>query len=259
MAAPKSRGQLPHLPYPEMNVTRTINAHRASAGGTGLLTELVAWWDLNETSGSLASDAHGSNDGTVTGATINVAGKIDKCYSFDGSADSVDVGSWFDLSNDDFSISLWVNINSITTNKYAAMGFSQSGNVGEPYWLFMHRADKGGWTLQSDVGLNALATWPTISTGASAGTWDHLVLVRNRTAGSLSIWRNGTEYKDSSFNPTFDADHDLGTLHIGNWYSGGNLSFAGKIDEVGIFSKALTADEVSDLYNSGAGITYGDL
>ena len=33
MAAPKSRGQLPHLPYPKMNVTRTINAHRAAAGG----------------------------------------------------------------------------------------------------------------------------------------------------------------------------------------------------------------------------------
>jgi len=29
----KSRAQLPHLPYPKMNVTRTINAHRAAAGG----------------------------------------------------------------------------------------------------------------------------------------------------------------------------------------------------------------------------------
>ena len=254
----KSRAQLPHLPYPKMNVTRTINAHRAAAGG-GLLESLVAYYALNETSGAIASDAHGDNDGTVTGATINVTGKIDKCYSFDGSNDSVDLGTWFDLSNDDFSISLWANINSTAANKYVAMGFSQSGNVGEPYWLFMHRADKGGWTLQTDVGAVALATWPSISTGASASTWDHLVLVRNRTAGSLSIWRNGTEYDDSSYDPTFESDHSSGTLHIGNWYSGGNLSFAGKIDEVGIFSKALTGSEISDLYNAGSGITYGDL
>lgn len=234
-----------------------INPYRHAGGGAtnGLLTGLVSYWKLDETTGTTAYDAHGSNDGTITGATINQTGIIDKCYDFDGSGDYVDLGDWFDGSNSDFSVSCWVELNDTSSTSYVAVGFDQASII-EPYWMLLHRSDEGGWTWQTDVGFPDGATRPSITTGAST-SFEHIVLVRDATSGSISIWRNGTEYKDASYNPTFQADHILGRMYIGRLSYGTNL-MNGKIDEVGLWTRVLTSDEVSDLYNSGSGLAYGD-
>lgn len=54
-----------------------------------------AWWRLEETSGSTASDEESTHDGTVTGADLNVSGAsgTGSAASFDGSNDSIDVGT----------------------------------------------------------------------------------------------------------------------------------------------------------------------
>ena len=50
-------------------------------------TSLVAAYNCNETSGSTCNDAYSTNDMTISGATVNQTGKIDKCYNYDGSND----------------------------------------------------------------------------------------------------------------------------------------------------------------------------
>jgi hypothetical protein len=49
-----------------------------------LTDNLVAYYKLDETSGSTAVDVIAANNGTITGATVNQAGKIGTAYSFDG-------------------------------------------------------------------------------------------------------------------------------------------------------------------------------
>ena len=69
-----------------------------------LTTNLISYYKLDESSGD-AIDAHGSNDGTVTGATQNVAGKINTAYSFDGAGQDR-VSTFTTPANG--TISLWV-------------------------------------------------------------------------------------------------------------------------------------------------------
>ena len=72
MAAPKSRAQLPHLTYPKMNVTRTINAHRSAAAADFVPTEVAGlefWIDAGDTS-TLFTDTSGTTGVASDGDAI---------------------------------------------------------------------------------------------------------------------------------------------------------------------------------------------
>jgi hypothetical protein len=82
--------------------------------------------------------------------------------------------------------------------------------------------------------------------------WFHTVLVGTRS-GSTSSW---TMYVNGSSHTTLTGSGWFGTsnkngLFIGRSNEGQNA--VGQIDAVGIWSRALTTGEISDLYNSGAG------
>jgi hypothetical protein len=72
-----------------------------------LLDGLVSYWKFDETSGTTSYDAVGSNDGTITGATINQTGKINTAYDFDGTDDNVSISYPVDYKTGNFSVSLW--------------------------------------------------------------------------------------------------------------------------------------------------------
>jgi hypothetical protein len=83
-----------------------------------LIDNLVSYYKLDETSGTTVEDAYGSNDGTNDGATVNVAGKINTAYDFDGDNDYVDtnVEPVISSGGDDFSVSMWFKTTDNTAN-----------------------------------------------------------------------------------------------------------------------------------------------
>lgn len=85
---------------------------------TALKTDLISCWELDELTGTTATDAHGSNDGTITGCTLGVQGivsNLEKCYDFDGTSDYVDVGDIGDLGTQ-YSASCWFKTTTISEN-----------------------------------------------------------------------------------------------------------------------------------------------
>jgi hypothetical protein len=69
----------------------------------------------------------------------------------------------------------------------------------------------------------------------------------------LTLYRDGSNVGSSSISA---ANAGGGTGSIGVNGTGGNSTyFPGDIDEVGIWSKALSTQEITDLYNGGAGQT----
>ena len=88
--------------------------------------------------------------------------------------------------------------------------------------------------------------------GSNVTDWRHIVVTR--TAGTLTVWLNGV-----SIGSTFD-DHDF-TSRIGlhndpnHFVSSGQYASSGSIDEVGIWARALSSDEVALLFNNGDGLT----
>ena len=79
-------------------------------------------------------------------------------------------------------------------------------------------------------------------------SWNHLVATSDGTTARLYF--NGVEYATGTPNPSSPLK-----LWVGNYY-GMDRSMAGAMDEIGLWNRCLTADDVALLYNSGAGLSF---
>jgi len=185
---------------------------------------------LNDTSQS-------GNNGTVYGnAAYTASGKYGGAISFDGAGDYINLSSETNLTGD-FTMSAWVNINS-----YASLG----GIVGK------YHTSGGNAPLMR---LKLVSPYNTIdfcelvgNTVLNTGTWYHVVGVM--TSGTAYIYINGR--LDNSGAPGYTP---IGTLD--NWVIGkdyfedySNRFFNGVIDEIYIWNRSLTAEEVNQTYYS---------
>ena len=224
-----------------------------------LLRGLVAYFKLDESSGD-ALDSVAGNDGTVVGATQGVSGKIGNAYSF--------------------TVNDYVNIDDVLTPLVSTTEGAWCG------WINMPDAAAAGQTTIvsfADTSANEFMIF-SVNTGklivfcrvAGVIQWGlttdniefsdnisyHVAFVKTTTDLILYI---DAVVIDQTFTSTFDKTSffssatglDNGRLGAVNFNSGGEVQFfEGVLDEIGIWDRALTADEITELYNSGAGKTY---
>ena len=232
----------------------TLTAASASTGtpcaSTGLpsslTTGLVGYWPFCGN----ANDASGNgSNGTVNGATLTTDrfGSANSAYSFDGN-DSISVFSNANLQltqSSPKSIQLWFN--STSGNTGALITKYQNGNPNNSS-IFIGVISQN--LLQ--IGGNGTATFPTVP--YTPNQWNNLTLVYNPTSSNTcNIYLNGTFINTVSFpnntttNPT--------KLKFGSSDCPPNDPncnfFNGKLDDIGIWNRALTATEIQQLYNQG--------
>jgi hypothetical protein len=221
-----------------------------------LLTNLVSYYSLDEASGN-AIDVHGDNDGTVSGASRNNGGIVGNSYNF-GSNQHVKInGVLGDVRNaTQGTFSLWVKPSS--SSKQVILSFGDA-NANESIRLFQIDGGRLGVAL-TDGGSER---WRVETSGAvlSSGSWAHISVVQN---GKPVLYVNNSvpaqSYKvskdlDDWFSVCTSLDNArIGTLNAYN--SGESLGWRGAIDEVGIWNRALTKDEIASLYNGGKGRGY---
>lgn len=221
-----------------------------------LLTDLISVWELDETSGIIAEDSYGTNDGDTSGATVNQAGLINKCYDFDGSNDIITLPAALKLTGI-FSISMWINPDNWTDNNYPSI----FGGI-----IFGGTTSKGGiaiGVLKSSTTMYVqiykdTANYSVSKAAPSTGSWAHIVAIYDNSKLKLYI-NNGTPAETTVGSITIDwSGLDARNPMIGaaEQPAASNKCFNGKIDQVAIWSKALTTDEISTLYNSGNGLAY---
>ncbi len=215
-----------------------------------LLNGIASYMKLNETSGN-AIDEVSANNGTVTGTTQNASGKINAAYSFDGTLDYVtfpDVQA-FMMDFEDHSFNAWVYITSYPASglKYAIIG-------GELYSAGMFINSAG--YLEYGIYNHSQAT--ASSTQVPLNQWVMLTVTKNYFSST-----NGTKYYingnlTNSVTYVIDPNESASSNIIGACISSGNYYrlTTGSIDEVGMWKKILSADEVTELYNSGSGLSY---
>ncbi len=92
-----------------------------------------------------------------------------------------------------------------------------------------------------------------VATTLTLGTWYHLVYTYDGV--NVEGWINGASQGTvaaSGSGSNFNSD----AFEIGSYfYNGSENLFSGLVDEVGVWSKKLSAQEIADLYNGGAGQT----
>ena len=225
-----------------------INPYILQASGNPLWNDLLAYYTADNT----PNDALGTYSGTLTNGATYGTGIINQGFSLDGVNDYVDLDSNLHSfsSTEPHTFSAWINGNS-----YASTS------------LIINNGDLNNGTLMAVrdqkisfyyAGGNSLVK---ATTTLSTSTWYHAVIVYDGNLG-IKFYLNGvSDGTGSTLSPDVGAPRNTwasaspNVPRLGAWYNGGS-PFNGIIDEVGIWDRELTASEVTDLYNSGAGLQY---
>ena len=211
----------------------------------GLIVGLVSYWKLDEASGAVV-DSRDSNNGTNSGASPGSTGKINDAYDFAG-GDYIGFGDPDNLQlGSTGAISCWIySTNSANYRTIISKGNSITGRNG--YEIY----HDGFGNITGMLASGSAVAWITIG-GFAINEWVHIVFTWNAT--TAYIYRNALSPQSGS---TVVPVSDVYNLVIGESASNaGTDYFIGLIDEVGIWNRQLTGDEVTDLYNSGNGLAY---
>jgi hypothetical protein len=205
---------------------------------------IISYYKLDETSGTTAYDSLGVNNGFNNGATINVAGKINTAYDFDGSNDYVLMDSAFQSGSwSEVSVSAWFYQDS--RSDFSPIIYSRGSKTG--YLSFLESDDSFfGFSVAGDVNDRVKVASSTLN----IGEWIHAVGTYDGT--TMRLYINGLNVANRTVSSTINF---TGTSYIGYDPAISTRKFNGKIDEVAIWNRALTNSEISLLYNSGNGLT----
>jgi hypothetical protein len=213
-----------------------------TGGASSLLTGLRAGWKFDELSGTQVNDVLSTYTGT-TNATVNQTGKFGRSHSYASASTQMatfgtDVG---DLGTSDFSYSAWIYV---PTLQSAYNGFieMQSGLVS-----FYAMVDQDNY-IRAIITFDDTNYINIVSNAAiSAATWTNITVTYDRN-GNGTLYVNGvaqTDVEDISAHVAVDVQSNI-NFRIGR---GGNSTwyFNGSIDDVYLWTKVLTQDEIDDI------------
>jgi len=206
-----------------------------------IIDDVVGCWHLDEGDGTTAYDNSGNNnDGTIHGASWT-EGKYGSALNFDGDDDYVEVADSDSLRPNEITILAWIKPSSLTNDKhivtksavgtiYCSYGFRLHNNKLQ-YWMYDGSQDI--WTTSTDV-------LPDTSWHYVGVTWKKPTVtfyIDDEIAGTAEI----------DTNPVYGSyPVAIGT----RLYTSYAFPFSGIIDEVRIYNKALSEEEIADLYNN---------
>lgn len=210
------------------------------SGGT-LTTGLAAWYNMEADS---SDETTNNRDGTDTNSPTYSSGngKIVNGLGYDGSTNYTSI-PYFPWGTNTFSVCTWYKNNSDTVFSLFGVNNGGASGVGVDYG-----GDGGAGTFsftKSGVA-NITYAW------TADNNWNHLCAVQS--ASAMKLYLNNTEV--ASGGNTGNALDPGSTVHIGRRNLTNNQYYAGAIDLFGVWTKALSTTEISDLYNSGNGNAY---
>ena len=181
--------------------------------------------------------------------------------SFDGTDDSVLISSTPIYVNQSaaFSLSFWMNptgygSDGTYANVLALKSDFVTGHITNNFAIHINNNTSSYAGISfgiTDFPVNTAYYHTTGVTGNSLlNTWSHVVITYNGSAlGTIGNWKcyiNGDSKTIGAGGGWFDSSSPINT--IGNYR---NYYYEGKIDEFAIFTSALSASDVSSIYNSG--------
>jgi hypothetical protein len=233
-----------------------------------LLSNLVSYWTMDEANTFLdrgeqvsplltptqRNDSHGTNHLSDPTNCLSVSGanaKINNSVYFGGSNRLTHVSNTSLQVTSDFTFSLWANLTGggpILWKGEGATSIDYSLIVDGTYGLaFMGYIPAVG--LNGTVGAYA----PLLS----SGVWYHIVAWYDSSDGKVRIRINDTTTYTSAAAVTLvqtTNDFIMGILQYGGGPAGAGIT--GVVDEVGFWKRLLTAEEITELYNGGAGLPF---
>ncbi|MGI9239837.1 MAG: LamG domain-containing protein, partial [Verrucomicrobiales bacterium] len=207
---------------------------------SSLLVDLVSYWPLDVDLEDAVDDNHGTKRGP--GAMPFVEGKLGGAVEMDGYDQYIEITggdeSEFDFAGGSMSISSWFKVDKFDTNWQAVVA------KGEGQAWRLHRHSSG-----SQITFSGGANSPSAGPVVNDGQWHHAVAVSD--AGmEQRLYVDGKLVSTASISPLANGDK---RVRIGDNPDTENREWEGCIDEVAIWGRALTEEEIATLWNEGEG------
>jgi hypothetical protein len=229
------------------NATVTVTATTAGATGSPKTvavtltvnpasTNLVGAWGFDEASGTTATDSSGrANTGTLNGATRNASGRFGSALSFDGVNDWVTVpdADSLDLTTG-MTIEAWIRPSAIGSLWRTVMLKEQPSSL-----IYALYAGDGLGRPATDVFTTSDRGFSG-TTATALNAWTHLAATYDGTTQRLYV--NGVQAATLATSGSIRVS--TGALRIGGNGTWNDEWFAGLIDEVRVYNRALTATEI---------------
>ena len=215
----------------------------SSSGQINLSASTIATYTITYTTAGTCP-----NTSTQSVGITSALAQVNNVHSmaFDGINDFISGGNSLTNGFSQLTISIWANFASVPTSR--VMGLVAKDNTNQRSVDFRYIQNTGVNFLVSTDGVNSTGTTYYPKASISTGQWYHFVGVYD--GSNVLLYVNGVAYGTPAA-LTGSLQNTTSEFFIGKRGFGlTNTSFDGKIDEVGIFNVALTAQEVSSIYNA---------
>ncbi|MFA6096302.1 MAG: LamG-like jellyroll fold domain-containing protein [Candidatus Paceibacterota bacterium] len=224
-----------------------------SATATGVTQSdvgIAGYWNFNESSGQVASDSSGNgNSGTLSGGMTNanwVSGISGNALDLDGGDDEIIVSDSLSLSPSlPITMSAWVNPDSLSGNRGIIGKWNTSWETMAYAMMILPNGALRGFFAD---GTN-LAGKDSVGGVISTGSWYHIAAVV-RGLNDVSLYVNGQEVSGTYGGNATSTYDNTAPMRMGAIVPGSGNNIDGKLDEVRIYNRTLSSQEILDLYNS---------
>jgi len=211
----------------------------------------TAYWTLNETSGTTAADSVGSYDGTLINFPADdsqwVSGKFAGALNFDGTNDHVDITGYNGVTDGDSrTCTAWIKTASSQQGQILSWGTSADGQK----WMFRTESD-------GTFGVGVWGGYIKTSQAINDGQWHHVAAVLlddgSPDLSEIQLYIDGVlETSPYVSNSRLIQTSALESVLIGTRLDSDGVTyvqqFQGLIDDVRIYERALSAEEIQQLY-----------
>jgi hypothetical protein len=207
-----------------------------------LTSQIIGYWKLDGNNTDQVN-AIGASDTNITYG--NSYGKLNQGALFNGSSSKIEVSNSTFFNTNAFSIQAWVYSTDYSQN----MSIFWKGAVNTQYGFFF----EGGYIKLRIIyggGLSEDFIVTLATAGISNSNWYHVVATYDGT--TFNIYVNGSSVGSKIQARTIDVNNT--GMHIGSYGTG--YYWNGNLDEIGVWSRALSSSEAGLLYNGGAGLAY---
>ena len=220
---------------------------------------LIAWWPLDTDATDATGNGFdgiliepvvfgeaGANAATGTSASFEAGGHIDVAYD-----PRLSPGVQAPAGSGSFTVALWAFPTAVSDGNYHSPFTSREDNGASVNGPIIYNTPVGRWEYWA--GNNGPSgSWNAIDGGpVAADTWVHVAITYDADTTTRKMFLDGVQVVNQLLGVSANASRNL---HIGAGQDDGlNFFWVGSIDDVGLFRKALSQEEIQQVMTGGVG------
>jgi hypothetical protein len=207
---------------------------------------LVGWWPFN---GNANDESGNANNGTIQNGVLSTNDRYsnqNSAYDFDGTNDQIEVSNSISISPSQYvSVNTWIYPRAYEDNKHCV---SKGSHINLTYRSFGILGPESNNKARFFVSNGSIEQGISTLTTLTLNQWYQITGVYD--GSTLKIYVNGVLDNQLNFTGLINQNSEPLLFGSHKYYSFSDYWFNGKIDDIGIWNRALTQQEITDLYNA---------